>query len=84
MIGGTSYATHPLRVTFMGKAAHVADKEYKGLNALDSLVDFYKRLKELEEAFDKPHLLGCIITEGGTAPNIVPDRATLKGNCTGS
>ena len=78
MIGGTSYATHPLRVTFMGKAAHVADKEYKGLNALDSLVDFYKRLKELEETFDKPHLLGCIITEGGTAPNIVPDRATLK------
>ena len=56
----------------------MADKEYKGLNALDSLVDFYKRLKELEETFDKPHLLGCIITEGGTAPNIVPDRATLK------
>lgn len=78
MIGGTSYASHPLRVTFIGKAAHVADKEYKGLNALDSLVDFYKRLKELEETFDKPHLLGCIITEGGTAPNIVPDRATLK------
>lgn len=76
--GGTSYATHPLRVTFLGQSAHVADPDYHGINALDALVDFYTQLQALEQSFTKPHILGKIITEGGLAPNIIPDRATLK------
>lgn len=76
--GGTSYATHPLRITFLGKPAHVADPDYHGINALDALVDFYQQLSELETTFRKPYILGKIITEGGTAPNIVPERATMK------
>ena len=40
-IGGTSYATHPMQFAFLGKAAHVADATYHGVNALDALVDFY-------------------------------------------
>lgn len=47
-IGGTSYATHPMQFTFLGKAAHVADATYHGVNALDALVDFYGRLKAYE------------------------------------
>lgn len=47
-IGGTSYATHPMQFTFLGKAAHVADASYHGVNALDALVDFYGRLKDYE------------------------------------
>ena len=77
-IGGTSYATHPLQFTFWGKSAHVADTEYHGINALDALVDFYARLKEYEKTLTERHIIGAIITEGGTAPNIVPDRAVLK------
>lgn len=77
-IGGTSYATHPLQVTFIGKEAHVADKEYHGINALDALVDYYGQLKQLNETFEKPHIIGSIITEGGIAPNIIPARATLR------
>ncbi|WP_287771693.1 amidohydrolase [Megasphaera sp.] len=77
-IGGTSYATHPLQFTFLGKAAHVADTEYHGINALDALVDFYGRLKAYEKTLTERHIIGAIITEGGTAPNIVPDRAVLK------
>lgn len=77
-IGGTSYATHPLQFTFLGKAAHVADATYHGVNALDALVDFYGRLKAYEKTLTERHIIGAIITEGGTAPNIVPDRAVLK------
>ena len=77
-LGGTSYASHPLRITFLGQSAHVADTEYHGINALDALVDFYTQLLEKEKTFRQPYILGKIITEGGTAPNIVPDRATLK------
>lgn len=76
--GGTSYATHPLQITFKGKPAHVADPDYHGINALDALVDFYTQLTELEKTFTAPYILGRIITEGGTAPNIIPDRAVMK------
>lgn len=77
-VGGTSYATHPLQITFIGKPAHVADPEYHGINALDALVDFYGKLSELEKSFSEPYILGKIITEGGTAPNIIPDKAVLR------
>ena len=77
-IGGTSYATHPMQFTFKGKEAHVADPSYHGINALDALVDFYGRLKKLEQTFTQPHIIGSIITEGGTAPNIVPAQAVLR------
>jgi len=76
--GGTSYATHPLQITFKGKPAHVADPDYHGINALDALVDFYTQLAELEKTFTEPYILGRIITEGGTVPNIIPDRAVMK------
>ena len=77
-IGGTSYATHPLQFTFIGKEAHVADSGYHGINALDALVDFYSQLKKLEQSFTEPHIIGAIITEGGIAPNIVPAKAVLR------
>ncbi len=77
-IGGTSYATHPLQVKFLGKAAHVADQDYHGVNALDALVDFYQQLDELQTTFTEPHIIGKIITNGGTAPNVVPDEAVLR------
>lgn len=76
--GGTSYATHPLQITFKGKPAHVADPDYHGINALDALVDFYQQLGALEGTFTQPYILGKIITEGGKAPNIIPDRAVMK------
>ena len=76
--GGTSYATHPLQITFIGKPAHVADPDYHGINALDALVDFYQQLEALAKTFTEPHILGKIITEGGTAPNIIPDRAVMR------
>ena len=77
-IGGTSYASHPLQVNFIGKEAHIADPVYHGINALDALVDFYTKLKQLQNTFTEPNLIGTIITEGGIAPNIIPAKATLR------
>lgn len=77
-IGGTSYASHPMEFTFLGKAAHIADREYEGINALDALVDFYRQLKDLEQTWTETHLIGAIITDGGIAPNIVPDKAVMR------
>lgn len=77
-IGGTSYASHPTRFTFIGKEAHVADPDYHGINALSALVDFYGKLETLNKTFEEPHVIGAIITEGGKAPNIIPARAVMK------
>lgn len=77
-IGGTSYASHPLEISFVGKEAHIADPIYHGINALDALVDFYAELKCLQKSFSQTNLIGTIITEGGSAPNIIPAKATLR------
>jgi len=74
-LGGTSYASHPLKVTFRGRPAHVASKTDKGVNALDALVLFYQGIKMLRQTFTKETILAGIVTKGGVAPNIVPDEA---------
>lgn len=77
-IGGSSYATHPLQFTFLGKEAHIADPIYHGVNALDTLIDFYTKFKQLQQSFTGKTLVGSIITEGGTAPNIIPAKAVMR------
>lgn len=77
-MGGTSYASHPLRITFRGRPTHVASKTNKGVNALDALVMFYQGLKTLKQTFNQETILAGIITKGGTAPNIVPEEAAAK------
>lgn len=77
-IGGTSLATHPMEITFHGKSAHVASVTNHGINALDGAVAFYQRLKDMSGSFTEYALLGAIITEGGQAPNVIPDKAVLR------
>jgi len=77
-IGGTSYATHPLKVTFRGRSAHVASKTDKGINALDALMLFYQGIKSLRQTFTQETIVAGIITKGGTAPNIVTEEAEAK------
>lgn len=77
-LGGTSYASHPLQVTFRGRAAHVASKTDKGVNALDALVLFYQEMQALRESFPRETIMAGIITKGGTAPNIVPAEAKAR------
>lgn len=77
-IGGSSYATHPLKVTFHGQTAHVASKTDKGINALDALVMFYQGMRTLRQTFTQETILAGIITKGGSAPNVVTDVAEGK------
>lgn len=74
-VGGTSYATHPMQITFRGRPAHVASSIDKGINALDALVAFYQGIRPLQHTFTRPTILAGIITKGGNAPNIVPAEA---------
>lgn len=77
-LGGTSYATHPLKVTFHGRPAHVASKTDKGVNALDALIMFCQGMKLLRQTFTQETILAGIITRGGLAPNVVPAETEAK------
>jgi amidohydrolase len=70
-----SLASYRLRVKFLGKAAHAAAAPYEGINALDALVQMFVNIGLLRQQLRDDARVHGIITYGGAAPNIIPDRA---------
>jgi amidohydrolase len=62
-------------VVYTGIAAHASAMPHKGINALDALVIAYQGIAALRQHISQRERLHGIITDGGKAPNIVPDRA---------
>lgn len=77
-LGGTSLATHPLEVRFSGRSAHVASLVDRGINALDAAVVFYRKVMDIKNEFGSAAVIGAIFTEAGQAPNVIPDKATVR------
>src|SRR3989454_924003 len=73
--GGPSLASYRLKVKFLGKAAHAAAAPYEGINALDGLVQMFVNIGLLRQQLRDDARVHGIITYGGAAPNIIPDRA---------
>jgi amidohydrolase len=71
-------AAVPLRVTAHGRAAHASLFPERGVNALDALVLGYLGLATLRQHLPAGQRVHGIITSGGEAPNIVPERATAQ------
>lgn len=69
-----SLAMADLKVAFTGKAAHAAAAPHQGINALDALILTYNNLNALRQQLRDDARIHGIITEGGKAPNIIPDR----------
>ena len=64
-----------VRFTFLGKASHAAAYPEHGINALDGVLLFFQGIAALRQHLPDSVRVHGIITEGGKAPNIVPDRA---------
>jgi len=62
-----------LDLEYHGKAAHAAATPQVGINALDAFVQAYVNVATLRQHFYPTDKVHCIITRGGTAPNIIPD-----------
>lgn len=62
-------------VTYRGRAAHAAGTPWLGLNALDAVVTAYQSIAQLRQHILPIDRVHGIITDGGAAPNIVPERA---------
>jgi amidohydrolase len=60
---------------FAGKAAHAATDPWAGVNALDACVQTYTAIGMLRQQMRPECRIHGIITDGGTAPNIIPESA---------
>lgn len=70
-----SLASYRLKVKFLGKAAHAAAAPFEGINALDALIQMFVNIGLLRNQLRDDARVHGIITYGGAAANIIPDRA---------
>jgi aminobenzoyl-glutamate utilization protein B len=63
--------------SFRGKTAHSAGSPWDGKSALDGVELMNIASNYLREHLFYTHRLHYVITEGGEAPNVVPDRASV-------
>ena len=62
-----------VEVIYHGKSAHASAMPHKGINALDGLLLAYQAISNLRQHIRSSERIHGIITQGGDAPNIVPD-----------
>lgn len=65
-----------LRFTFLGKPAHAAAYPEEGINALDGVIQTFNGINALRQQLSQDVRVHGIVTEGGIAPNIIPERAS--------
>jgi amidohydrolase len=65
-----------VRFTFFGKPAHAGAYPEEGINALDAVLQTFTALNSLRQQLRQDVRVHGIITEGGIAPNIIPERAS--------
>jgi amidohydrolase len=74
-VAGKVLACATLEVTYHGKSAHASSRPWQGINALDGLVLAYQSIAALRQHIKATERVHGVITDGGMAPNIVPERA---------
>lgn len=78
---GVNLATMPcicvaeVEVVYHGRSAHASAMPHKGINALDGLLLAYQAISNLRQHIRDNERIHGIVTDGGQAPNIVPERA---------
>lgn len=63
---------------YRGKAAHAAAYPEQGINALDGVISLFVAIGLLRQQLPSDIRVHGIISDGGKAPNIIPERAAAK------
>ena len=71
-------ALRVLDLEFRGKAAHAAAAPYSGVNALDALMLGWSAMSALRQLVRSDSRIHGIITDGGQASNVIPERAAAR------
>ena len=75
---GKNLGCVPIDVEFWGVSSHAAAAPEKGINALDALIMVYNASNALRQQLTDDVRIHGIITNGGKAPNSIPDYAAAK------
>jgi amidohydrolase len=73
--GPSGMALDAFEFVFQGKASHASSAPWEGKSALDAVILMYNAMDALREHSDPGTRMHGNITDGGAAPNIVPERA---------
>jgi amidohydrolase len=73
-----SLALNALEVEFFGKPAHAAAAPWEGVNALDAVLTLFASLNALRQQIRPDARIHGIISNGGSAPNIIPDHTQAR------
>ncbi|EOM76776.1 amidohydrolase [Rhodococcus rhodnii LMG 5362] len=77
-VGGTSLSRIALDVEFEGRAAHAANDPADGVNALDAATLSLNAIGLLRQQLPDAVRVHAIVTDGGQAPNIIPEHTALR------
>lgn len=63
---------------YHGRAAHAAAYPEEGVNALDGVIALYVAIGLLRQQLPRGVRVHAIVSDGGRAPNIIPERAAAR------
>ena len=72
-IGPSSMGISHLQVEFFGRSAHASMAPEHGKNALDAMIAFFNAVALYRQQMAKSCQIHGVISDGGKAPNIIPD-----------
>lgn len=64
-----------LNFTFHGRSSHASAYPEEGINALDAVIQTFNSISALRQQLRTDVRVHGIVTDGGKAPNIIPERA---------
>ncbi|WP_338833419.1 N-acetyldiaminopimelate deacetylase [Moorella humiferrea] len=73
-----SLALEALEFIFEGRAAHAAACPEEGINALEAVIQFFNNINSLRPYLQDGASIQGIIAEGGTSPNVIPERTVAR------
>ncbi|MBD5423964.1 MAG: M20 family metallopeptidase [Allobaculum sp.] len=77
-LSSRNFSCAPIDIEFHGKSAHAAGCPEEGINALDAQIMVYNAISVLRQQLPNTVRIHGIITQGGTAPNVIPDFTQSK------
>jgi amidohydrolase len=76
--GGELLAVDALELQYHGRASHAATNPEDGVSALDAAMLTMHAIEMLREHVRSDVRIHGVVTDGGQAPNVVPERAALR------
>ena len=75
---GEGLAMNAFEFNYHGKSAHASISPEQGISALDSVIHLFNGISTYRQFITNDARIHGVITDGGKAPNVIPDFASAK------